>query len=216
MPSTKRFIKWEKWIDPFLGKPDDEIEVGNIDDEEYWQDSYQKLEERQSRPLGPKNQTGPVLAGPMGFIPLNEHNLPSKIYNFWMGHANFDITGKVQKIISKVPGVETLDVFTRYRFRVGVGKAFYNTEDEKETDFGRSVLNSITEALCNDKVIKPSSQNKSIDLLVKQLNKKHPFWVVYRTKDGLLKSIGSQNKQEIIDVVAKLKESVIANNLEAV
>jgi hypothetical protein len=60
----------------------------------------------------------------MGIIPMNENTMSGKIFNFWMGHTNFNITKKIADIIEQTDGVETLDIFTRYRFRIGVGKAF--------------------------------------------------------------------------------------------
>jgi hypothetical protein len=60
----------------------------------------------------------------MGIIPINENTASGKIFNFWLGHTNFDITKKIFDIIEKTEGVETLDIFTRYRFRISVGKAF--------------------------------------------------------------------------------------------
>jgi hypothetical protein len=41
-----------------------------------------------------------------------------------MGHTNFDITRRVAETIEITEGVETLDIYTRYRFRISVGKAF--------------------------------------------------------------------------------------------
>jgi hypothetical protein len=65
-----------------------------------------------------------VMATPMGIIPVNDNTLSGKIFNFWMGHTNFDITKKVAETIEKTEGVESLDIYTRYRFRISVGKAF--------------------------------------------------------------------------------------------
>jgi len=65
-----------------------------------------------------------VMATPMGIIPITENTSSSKIFNFWMGHTNFSITHRVAEIIEETEGVETLDVFTRYRFRIAIGKAF--------------------------------------------------------------------------------------------
>jgi hypothetical protein len=45
-----------------------------------------------------------------------------------MGHTNFDISKKIAQIIERTDGVETLDIFTRYRFRVSIGKAFDDSE----------------------------------------------------------------------------------------
>ena len=65
-----------------------------------------------------------VIATPMGIVPINENTASGKIFNFWVGHTNFDITRNISKLIELSDGVETLDVFTRYRFRIGIGKAF--------------------------------------------------------------------------------------------
>ena len=72
------------------------------------------------------------MATPMGIIPMTENTASGKIFNFWVGHTNFDITKKVADMIEKTDGVETFDVFTRYRFRVGVGKAFSDSETMRE------------------------------------------------------------------------------------
>ena len=69
-----------------------------------------------------------VISSPMGIIPYNEYSAPSKIFNFWVGHANFDITEKIAKIIEQSRGVEILDVFTRYRFRIAIGKGFQDRD----------------------------------------------------------------------------------------
>ena len=60
----------------------------------------------------------------MGIIPITENTASNKIFNFWLGHTNFDITKDIALLIEETTGVETLDIFTRYRFRISVGKAF--------------------------------------------------------------------------------------------
>jgi hypothetical protein len=45
-------------------------------------------------------------------------------FNCWFGHTNFDITKSVAEKLDKVEGIELLKVITRYRFLIGVGKAF--------------------------------------------------------------------------------------------
>jgi hypothetical protein len=45
-------------------------------------------------------------------------------FNCWFGHTNFDITKSVAKKLDEIEGVELLKVITRYRFLIGVGKAF--------------------------------------------------------------------------------------------
>jgi len=104
-------IIWEKWSDPFGFSKDQHIlpEYEN----EYYEDNQQK------------NQ---VLITNMGIIPFNEATDCSKIFNFWIGHTNFNISTVIAQLIQDVDGVETLDVFTRYRFRVAFGKAFVDRD----------------------------------------------------------------------------------------
>jgi hypothetical protein len=60
----------------------------------------------------------------MGILPYNSANICLKNFNLWIGHTNFSISASIANIIESTDGVETLDVFTRYRFRIGIGKVF--------------------------------------------------------------------------------------------
>ncbi len=116
----KRQVIWEHWLDPF----DDIKEKSSEDDTDknQWKDSFQKSEDNQ------KVVVGPMLVGPMGIIPIREGCKPSELYNFWMLHTNFNIGKEVKDILNKVDGVESLDIFTRYRARLSFGKAFNEQE----------------------------------------------------------------------------------------
>ena len=65
-----------------------------------------------------------VIATPMGMVPMTEETTPSKIFNFHVGHTNFRITWKIHNVIENSDGVEILDIFTPYRFRIGIGHCF--------------------------------------------------------------------------------------------
>ena len=65
-----------------------------------------------------------AVATPLGIIPMCEHSSPDKVYNFWLMHTNFSISNRVAELIENTPGVETLDIYTKYRLRVGIGKMF--------------------------------------------------------------------------------------------
>lgn len=127
-------IIWQKWVDPF-GQDQDEAKALDYDNEIdtlpslYRTDNYDDSEDT----IEPTNiinskKTVKVIASPMGLIPYNEHTASSKIFNFWLGHCNFDITTDVAKIIEATDGVEILDIFTRYRFRIAIGKCFGDSE----------------------------------------------------------------------------------------
>ena len=122
---------WEKWRDPFGEKDDNDI------DEEPYSNFYDDEEEDGANEefdtilnnFGKKQIK--VIATPMGIIPVNENTASGKLFNFWIGHTNFDITRKISETIEQINGVECLDIFTRYRFRVAIGKAFYDSEVKK-------------------------------------------------------------------------------------
>ena len=120
-------IIWEKWNDPF-GENIDETKWNNYDDEDSDADSEllddEYLKSKMNKPIK-------VIASPMGLIPYNEHTASSKIFNFWVGHTNFNISKPISDIIEKCNGVELLDVFTRYRFRIGIGKCFNDSDTMK-------------------------------------------------------------------------------------
>lgn len=131
----KPIIKWEKWVDPF-GSDMDEAKWtdydNNITDPS---DILQPDDEDDNLDEEPilKNINKPirVIASPLGLIPYNEHTASGKIFNFWLGHTNFSISNKIKDIIEKSDGVEILDIFTRYRFRIAIGKCFNDSDTMK-------------------------------------------------------------------------------------
>ena len=106
---NKPLIIWEKWKDPF-GADEDEEHIGS----DWNGDNEESVEVMRSK----------VLVTPMGLIPFSENTNASKIFKFWLAHTNFTITENIVNTIESIEGVETLDIYTRYRFRISVGKGF--------------------------------------------------------------------------------------------
>jgi hypothetical protein len=124
MSNKEPIIIWEKWVDPF-GQNIDSVEWPGYDhnddlDDEI-DDNFLKKPTKEIKKIN-------AIITSMGIIPYNEHTDCTKIFNFWVGHTNFDITKNIASTIEKIDGVETLDIFTRYRFRVSFGKAFNDGE----------------------------------------------------------------------------------------
>ena len=112
-------IIWEKWIDPF-GEDIEETQWNDYDEDGDQLETLldqQQLFKNTSRPIR-------VISSPMGLIPYNEYTSSSKIFNFWVGHTDFNLSKKVVSLIEDCCGVEILDIFTRYRFRIAIGKCF--------------------------------------------------------------------------------------------
>lgn len=66
----------------------------------------------------------PMLVSPVQHHPSTEYLCDIDEFDFRIMHTNFNITGDVAEVIEGVDGVETLEIFTRYRARVGIGKCF--------------------------------------------------------------------------------------------
>lgn len=124
--NNEPLIVWEKWIDPFGQAMDEakwtdyENEIDDLEDVEFLDESFPVSE----KPIR-------AIATPMGIIPYNEFTAPAHIFNFWVAHTNFNISANIVEIIEKSEGVEILDIFTRYRFRIGIGKCFNDSDTMK-------------------------------------------------------------------------------------
>lgn len=128
----QNIIMWQKWADPF-GLDDNEDTTFDPYLADYFDDDDDEQnidEDNEDKKISKIEKSKPVkvIATPMGIIPMNDNTASGKIFNFWVGHTNFDISHKIASIIEKTDGVETLDIFTRYRFRIGVGKAFEDSQ----------------------------------------------------------------------------------------
>lgn len=132
---TKEYsIIWQKWQDPF-GENEETDNYDNFfehnDDANQDSDLINEYQEN-NKPYDIVKKQVKVIATPMGIVPINENTASGKIFNFWLGHTNFDITSHIFKIIELTEGVETLDIFTRYRFRISIGKAFTDSTVMKD------------------------------------------------------------------------------------
>lgn len=102
MARTAKKIIWEPWQNPIRT-------LGRFEDEDG--DGHGVF-------------SGPVAVTRMGLVPVHDGNDPEKVFSLWVGHTNFTLTEPVSRMIAAEPGVESLDVLTRYRFRLGVAKAY--------------------------------------------------------------------------------------------
>lgn len=138
---SNKVIIWQKWVDPFGEEELPEVLSSLMEnkdpefyDDEDHSDSVENLVESTVNSI---KKNIKVISTPMGIIPVTENTASGKIFNFWVGHSNFNITKKIATMIEETAGVETLDIFTRYRFRIGVGKAF------KDSDVMRDINDQI-------------------------------------------------------------------------
>ena len=129
-------IYWEKFMDAFESaeetltpfSPDLEEDEGYRDEDPESDMGYEESE-----------RFIPVqgVMTPYGMLPLTDETLASRKFKFWVGHANFRLTEDYYNVIGPTEGVETLDILTPYRFRIGVGKMFVD----------RTVMNSVRDKM---------------------------------------------------------------------
>jgi hypothetical protein len=184
----KKKIMWLRWTDPLrLQETEDPEDSGR----QSTLDSFVDAEDEGARHVR-------MISGPYGMIPVGEHGLCSKLYKLWVCHTNFDITPMTARSVEKVPGVEILRIWTRYRMWVGIANMF-NTEE---------VQRAIAKELCeeekkNEVFVKTrpicQRQEAALMMLEENLNDKHPDteWAIYRTEDGCL-SYEVGERQEIV------------------
>jgi len=135
-------IVWQKWHDPFMEdsapthlSPEDFIEepeyiddVNEIKKNENYPTEYEDAEGDETENKEVHKKHFKAIITPFGIMPYDEYNSIGRSFNFWIGHTNFDITNNIVDIIELASGVETLDVFTRYRFRIGIAQLFTSAD----------------------------------------------------------------------------------------
>ena len=109
-------IVWEKWKDPLSMEKDEWFPEEEKEGEPQFGESY----EEELVEVSPAH----LFMSNMGVVPHNPMESINKMFNFWTGHTNFSITAEMAHRMEKIEGVEVLDILTRYRFRIGVGKLF--------------------------------------------------------------------------------------------
>jgi len=123
----KNTIHWEKWKDPYGDNWKKEEWPGAMSPN--GQDTEFTPENIDVDDMGfEMGRNMKIMHTSLGIIPMTEDSNPSKVFNFWLGNTSFKITHKIIAIIDDIEGVETLSVFTRYRFRVGIAKLFKDRE----------------------------------------------------------------------------------------
>ena len=130
MTSIEKTIVWEKWKDPYEEKDD---WFPKVEDKKQIEEEDEEFSEEEIT----FEQIPQILMANVGAMPMHRPPSIGKIFNFWTGHTSFSISGPIAARIECVEGVEILDIYTRYRFRVGIGKLFKD----------REVMNAIQQAM---------------------------------------------------------------------
>ena len=130
MPNITKKIGWQKYEDyiekqlscPMLQSILQHMFANESEDEEEDEDEEDETYEESDS----KKHSLSLAINKM--LPLTPQVIDdiSMLANFdcWIGHSNFDITPKIKDKLNRIPGVEILKIFSRYRFFVGIGQMF--------------------------------------------------------------------------------------------
>lgn len=95
--NDKHSLVWQKWVDPFGGDDifdshDPPEDIGEFEDD-LGMLTEEDIENKNS--FMPINKSTRAIMTPLGLIPYNEHTASGKLFNFWMGHTNFNISPSI-------------------------------------------------------------------------------------------------------------------------
>ena len=208
-------IVWEKWIDP-LNTNVDEVEYPghdypSMDEDKSYElfstdplfedkmDEYADADEEHSRKNISYNPMR-IVSTPHGFVSLTEHSFASKNFDFWTLHYSRDITKKVEEIIEKCEGVESINVLTRYRARIGFNRPLIQSGVFNLSEIKKNIENSIINSTPNyveEETIEHSSFSKEIKDKAKNVIQRLSMfkrWSVYVLPNGNIETVvGSDN-----------------------
>jgi hypothetical protein len=139
---------------------------------------------------------GPAAVTPFGIIPMRESNLPSALWNFWMGHTNFLLTKPAVNLIKATPGVETVDVISPYRFRMAVAE-----------QFEQGAVMRAVEAAVQPQPPPPAEPAKPDPLAAVKalLAKQYKAWAIGGRSDGRHECFGGETRAEVEDKLLTYK-----------
>lgn len=171
----KKQIVWEKWEDPMKGN-----------------NFTQEATDPETPPIDSM-----ITPTPFGILPMTEHSLASNRFDFWIMHSNFNLTKDILDAIAQIPGVETLEPYTRYRARIGFPKSgLFNKETVKRNiediillkdDIKQQTIIDGLKIKFNQQVYKLVSDTKKL------LAKKYKCWAIYVLPNGQIDIVSANH-----------------------
>lgn len=114
MEKNKYKIVWEHWMPPHV---EEEDYVLSEEDKVWLENQGVDLEVI----LPHQENYAEGIMTELGVQPVDRNYNP---FNFWILHTNFHITRHINDIVVDTPGVEVCQIFTPYRLKIAIGKAF--------------------------------------------------------------------------------------------
>ncbi len=177
----KRKFIWEKWHNPI------EEELNSYKSFLSPEEADEDIEEFDEEDMISHTVINKI---PLNIIvALQEQNRVLESFDFWILHTNFDVTEDVKEAIEKSPGVESLDILTRYRVRIGftISGAFNNSEVRQ--DIQRRLLKPV---ISEEQEPESSAMYRAFDEETyetieskkNELNKNEKHWIMYVLPNG--------------------------------
>lgn len=101
-----------------LSMEDDDEHIIDEEEEEEDDESYEDENDKKNMSILAINKLMPLTPQVIEDVSMLSN------FDCWVGHTNFDITPKIKDTLNKIPGIEILKIFSRYRFFVGIGQMF--------------------------------------------------------------------------------------------
>ncbi len=180
----------EKWIDA-LREPTDGYDFQEEPELKYYDSDLEELEYQTSFKES-KAEIG-IISTPMGLLPLTEHSLASKFFNFWVVHTNFAVTVQMILQVADIDGIEDIMPITKHRFRISVGRMF------KLHD----VVDKINKLLCGNLDNLEQSLYMDIEKIKNKISS-DKYWIVYAMPNGDI--FYASSNEDNIDFMKKYEE----------
>jgi len=179
----KKFV-WEKWKDPLLSNYE-ECEWPGYDMDEMGEKIPIHTAERQ-----------PVMHTPFGMVSVLNDSMADKQFDFWLMHTNFDLKEGVARLIERIDGVETLEIYTRYRARVGFPRSGLFVPREVMHEIEKQIL-----------ILNHTEQNQLLTGLESEVatkvieardkaEEKFEHWAIWVVPNGNMEVVGSNKLDE--------------------
>ncbi len=204
--TQKSEIEWQKFYDPFEDL-DEEMNHDTQLTEEY-NDSYEDHQSLLSLQANQLRKNYPFILTPQGPLPLTENNKPSVVWNLWILHTNVELTEDLKNKIKLIPGVELLNVLTRYRVLVSLGKIFDSAKVKvdieavihdhvKDIDISVDEVSSLgPSALSLESFDVAEAIVEDIRIMKDTLSKQAKYWIICVLPNNSMDVITSDSKND--------------------
>lgn len=117
----KRKIAWEKWwdVDPEVSDFQNQEPQAFNKEEEEGEEEFEYPMFSMDSFFQPKK-----INTPLGPFEVGDPFSPGNMFDCWIAHTNFTIGKNELDILNNIPGIEALEIMSKYRFFIGVGKMF--------------------------------------------------------------------------------------------